>query len=94
MPLYLVRSGSVRGPFGIRALHLGGLLHDATPSGSVRGPFDARSGFGQGPFGLQSGSVYCTREGCILMRPVQDPFGVCSDNLNLFAPEPVERSRY
>ena len=50
----LIRSGSVRGPFGVRSESVRGL------SGSVRGPFGLHSGSIRGsfgPFGVRSGSV-------------------------------------
>ena len=62
---YIRRSGSVRGPFGVRA-------------GSVRGLFGVRSGSARGPRGVRSGSVPDPFEGRAGF--VRGPFGNRSES--------------
>ena len=62
----LIRSGSVRGRFGVRSGSARALF--GVRSRSVRGAYGVHAGSVQGLFGVCSGSV-------------RDPFGVCSESV-------------
>ena len=63
----LIRSGSVRGPFGVRS----GSVRN--PFGVCRGPFGVRSGSIQGPFGVRLECVRSVR-GAFGVRPRSENF--------------------